>query len=675
MASVRNDPLRLLGLTIFVRVLPLLLLCSPLGGCKGKRNTPARAKPDARAQATHADAAASPIRARRPGAMTELLGHIPRRAQWFLALGNPAGLTHGAARLWRLLSVVPALEQPFSAATKAFAGVGRWPPDPALWQRLGIDGDGGIVVASLAGEAGRPSTILVVALARQPEQLLRILAPKRPRNAPPKLLSRLRATVSDGSEWWCGRRASAVLCASNKELAARVRRSGGAPSSVVTLLPASSLTSADIVGGLHDTPAKKPSLLSVRFTPLGLRARLQLRGPYGQWIRGWLGAGRAALRLPPNVTAALRLQLSATRLQTLLAVLPRNRLRLSTPGGSVDLKRLAQQCTGDVLFSIGPQGWSVVARRSGASKAVAVPVRFRAGPGLVLWVLAPARRLVIGSTAAAVQGAAATSPHPAPAVFRQLFSRPTPAALLIPLVDPLEVLPAASRAQLVAALAGLPAGERAFVGLFRALLTLMGETGVTVERITDGVELLLELASPVAGPRAARRAFTQAWRSKWRGGGFFDRAGLQRIRSAHPATTVGRLVGLLSRTRLSARLGQWVSGRLVRLLAWLRGPELSCSALAARLTRCREAFGRQLAPARWREVDAAVLGPYRKRRKSELLDRAQRNARALGNRCDQVSGRLENATQLQRCLSLTTCRKFAACLQRAFVAKTLRKTP
>ena len=51
------------------------------------------------------------------------------------------------------------------------------------------------------------------------------------------------------------------------------------------------------------------------------------------------------------------------------------------------------------------------------------------------------------------------------------------------------------------------------------------------------------------------------------------------------------------------------------------------------------------------------------------------NARALGDRCDQVSGRLENATQLQRCVTLGTCKKVAACLQQAFVFKPPRKTP
>ncbi|MFH2007546.1 MAG: hypothetical protein ABI333_13255 [bacterium] len=659
--------MRIVRLRLLGPLTALLLMGGPLSGCKGQRKRSASAIPDARAAIGSADAAAPPVRARRPGAMAALLAHVPRRAQWFLALGNPAGLARGAARLWRLLSAVPSLEQPLASVTRALArAVGRWPPDPAIWQRLGIDGDGGIVVADVPGEAGRPSGTLVVALARRPEQLLRRLTPQRPRGASSTHLSRLRATLSDGSVWWCGRRTAAVVCASRKQLAAPVRQPRSASPSVVGLFPSASLATADIVGGLRDSAAKPPSLLSARFTPQGLRARLQLRGPRGHWLRGWLGTRTAALRLRGNATAALRLQLSATRLQTLLAALPRSGLRPGT-GGGVDLKRLALRCTGDVLLSIGPQGWSVLARRRGVSETVTVPTRARVGSTLSLWVLAPPGRLVIGSSVAAVQGAVTGSPHPAPVMFRQLFSRPTAAALLLPLVDPLELLPGASRAQLIAALAGLPEGERAFVGLVRALLTLMGEAGVTVERIPDGVLLRIALASPAAGPEAARRAFAQAWRSKWQGGGFFDRATLQRIRSSHPSTSAGRLAGVLTRFRLPAPLAQWITGGLVRLLAGLRGPELSCSAFAARLARCREAFGRQLEPLRWREVDVAMLRPDQKRQKSELLDRARRNGRTLGDRCDQVSGRLENATELQRCLTLDTCEKFAVCLQRAFV--------
>jgi hypothetical protein len=622
---------------------------------------------------------------RRRAALGALLSYVPGRATWFVGLGRPAALVHGAARFWKLLAQIPDLSAPMTrVAQRLVQGLGAWPPSPAQWRDLGIDPGGGVVLAGVAAGANRRSGFLALAFTQTPQRLLKRLV--GPAGVP--VGSSAQAVVQGGGVWWCGPLSVGVACASSRALLEETVAQGAKPptQTLVARLPAHNWRDADLVGGWRAQTHAPITLATVTFRSWGIEAQVRLRGgELSRWL-GWLGASSARRGrpvVPVAAVAAVWLHLDASRVSTLVGMLPANTVETSEPG-ALSLVALLAQCTGEAMLVVGPKGWRMRAVRRASKTVVDRPVRWKVS-GWPVWARAPAGSLLIASTAAGTRPATGTRPTlavtpggtpprpvgvgPTPQPLRRLVTGAAPLAMLVPLMDPLEPLTDADRVRLVAALAGLPAGERAFVGLVRGLLTLIGEVGVSVEKTSDGAVVRISGVSPATGSVSAQRVFDRLWRAKWLGGGLFDRQGLARVASRHPSTPLARLSRAVVGLRLGSSPSRWLTDALLRLLRRLSGPELSCAALAARLERCREPLAKLRSPQRWREMERVGLPKVRLRLKRSLLDRVRREEQSLGAHCDRFGGRLENAQEVSACLGASDCPEFARCLTAAFTPK------
>ncbi len=646
---------------VVLAVLVGLVCVSASCGRSKRAKKPAR--PDAAVVTRTPDAAVhSP---RRPDALGALLRHVPRRADWFVGLGRPAALVHGAVRFWKLLAEIPDLSAPMGLVARRVGDtLGGWPPPVTLWRDLGIDPGGGIVLAGVGVGAKRPSGTVALVLTETPQHLLKKLV--GPAGVPAG--STARAALRGLGDWWCGPVSVGVACASSRALLQESVALGAKPSSQTLLarLPAHNLRGADLVGGWRGQPGAPITMATARFRSWGIGAQVRLRGgELTRWL-GWLGRSEPHGPRPADAVAALWLNLDDARIAALVALLPANTIETSGPG-AVSPAGLLSQCTGEVALVVGSSGtWRLRAARRVATTGLERPVRWKVS-GWPVWARAPAGSLVIASTAAGtllpwpVSGGKTT--------LRPRWRRvtgPAGLAMRVPLLDPMELLTNADRARLVAALAGLPAGERAFVGLLRGLLTLLGEAGLSVDKTADGALVRVSFVSPAVGSGSLQRDFDRLWRAKWQGGGFFDGQGLARMASRHPSTPLSRLAGALTGLRQGPPWSGWLTDAGLRLLRRLSGPELSCASLAARLVRCREPWARLRSPQRWREMEAGVLPAHRRRLRKSLLDEARREGRSLGAHCDRLAGRLENAPQVTACLRAVGCAEFALCLVAAF---------
>ncbi len=613
---------------------------------------------------------------RRPDALAALLAHVPGRATWFVGLGRPAALVRGAARFWKLLAQIPDLTAPMAlVAQRVGRAVGGWPPPVTLWKDLGIDPGGGIVLVGVDSGANGRSGTLALAYTLTPQRLLKRLV--GPLGVP--VGATAQAKVQGIGAWWCGPVSVGVACASSRALLKESAALGAKPPSqtLVARLPARHFGGSDLVGGWRSQSGKPMTMAMVRFRSRGIGARLRLRGgELARWL-GWLGTSRAVRPRPVGAVAALWLNLDTTRVATLVGLLPAN--AIETPGpGPLSPAALLKQCTGEAMLVVGPGTWHLRAVRRASPVGHGLGLRPRLRPGLgrpvrwtvsgwPVWARAPAGSLIIASAAVATRGPpVATGGGKKTRAWRGLVAGTASLAAQVPLMDPLELLSPAQRVRMVAALAGLPAGERAFVGLARGLLTLLGEAEVLVEKTSDGALLRVSCVSAAGGSISEQRVFGRLWRAKWQGGGFFDRQGLRRIASRFGSKPLGRLARAVQGMRLAPFPSRWLTDSLLGLLRSLSGPELSCAVLASRLQRCREPLARLRSPTRWREMETMILPAHRRRMRRVLLARARREEQALGAHCDRLAGRLENGLKVRACLGASDCSKFARCLVAAF---------
>lgn len=629
-----------------------------------------RSKKPARADA--AVAVRTPDVAVRPGprrrsALRALLAHVPGRATWFVGLGRPATLLHGATRFWKLLAEIPDLAAPMALVTQRFGKViGAWPPPATLWSDLGIDPGGGVVLAGVAAGPNRQSGTLALAFTLTPQRLLRRLV--GPAGVPAGTTA--PAALEGAGSWWCGPVSVGVACASSRALLTEsVAQAAASPARTIwARLPAPTWRGVDVVGGWRKQAGKPMSTAIGRFRSWGIQAQVWLRtGELAHWL-GWLGPGRSLRPRSGDAVASVWLNLDAARVSTLVGLVPADAIEIADPGSPTPAV-LLKQCTGEAMLTVGPHGWRIRAVRKASSVGLGRPLRWKVS-GWPVWARTTAGSLLLASTAIGIRPPAATAPGGgAHRALGALLSRPAAAAMLVPLMDPLELLSAADRVRLVAALAGLPAGERAFVGLLRGLLTLLGEAGVSVKKTPEGALVRVSFVTPAVGSVAGRRDFDRLWRAKWQGGGFFDRPELARVAARHRGTPLARMARAVTGLRLESPPSRWLTETLLRLLRRLSGPELSCTVLAARLVRCREPFARLRSPQRWREMQSVVLPEYRRRLRQVLLDQARREGESLGAHCDRLAGRLENAREVSACLAADGCPKFARCLVDAFKPK------
>jgi hypothetical protein len=662
--------IRVTRLVLTVAVLALVGLVCATASCGRTKRSKRPARPDAAVAARAPDAVVRPS-PRRVGALPGLLKLVPARATWFVGLGRPAALVQGAARLWKLLAEIPDLGPPMSTVAQRLGKVlGGWPPPASVWRDVGIDPGGGVVLAGVAAGSNRPGGTLALVFTLTPQILLRRLV--GPAGGYLLAGSTAQAALQGGRAWWCGPVSLGVACASSRGLLTEAQ--APAARTLLAQLPDRGWRGVDVVGGWRLRAGHAPTTAFLRLRPWGLQARVRLRGgELARWL-GWLGRGKTPRPLPADAVAALWLNLDSARISTLLGLLPASILRATSPGAPAPAA-LLRQCTGEAMLVVGPGGWRFRAVRQATGVGLPRPMRWEVS-GWPVWVRAPAGSLVVAPTAAGSRSPAVGAPgRVTPRPLRALLARPAAVALLLPLMDPLELLPAAARVRLVAALAGLPAGERAFAGLVRGLLTLLGEAAVSVDKTPGGAVVRLALVTPAAGSVSLRHQFDRLWSAKWQGGGFFDRQMLARVASAHPGSPLTRLARALTWLRLEPPWSRWLTSALLRLLQSLSGAELSCVSLAARLVRCRVPLARLRSPGRWREMESVVLPEHRRRLRQELLDQARREGAALGGHCDRLAGRLENARAVSACLAADGCRKFARCLVDAFTPSRMRPAP
>lgn len=649
--------------------LVLLLLSGLLAasGCGRSRRSRPRAKPrphDAAVKGRAPDGWA-PAGPRRPRALQSLLTQVPRRATWFLGLGRPAALLTGSARYWRMLAQIPDLSAPMARmATRLARVLGAWPPPASLWSTVGIDPGGAVVLAGVPKAAAGAVGLLALAFTSSPDKLLRRLV--GPAGA--SVGSTARARLGGSDSWWCGRIPVGVACASSRALVTECVTLGRRPAAPTlgSRLAGGDWREVDLAAGWRTPGAGSLSTAVARFRSWGLEAVVRLHGgAVARWL-DWLAPAGVAPTPAADAVAEVWLRLDPTRINTLVGLLPTGAVQSSASGAAAPAT-LLKQCTGEARLLVGAGGWSLQAQRRGSAvgnQAVAWRVS-----GWPLWARAPDQRLVLAGTEAGTRGLRVSAPVVIPRPLRKLGSRRASARVRIPLMDPLEALSAADRVRMVAALVGLPDGERAFVGLLRGLLTLLGVVGLSVEKAPQGALLRLAFVSPAAPAAPGRQAFERLWRAKWQGGGFFDHQALTRLALRHPKWVLGQVARGLADLRLTPAGSRWVTDRLLGLLGDLSGPELSCAALSARLGHCAEPFARLRAPRRWLEMESVVLPDHRQRLRRALFAGARREAEALGAHCDRLAGRLENAAAVKRCLTADGCLKFARCVVQAFTPK------
>jgi hypothetical protein len=611
-------------------------------------------------------------------ALGRLLAHVPVRVTWFVGMGRPVELLGGAARVWKLLAEIPDLTAPMSlVAERLKKAMAAWPPTAAQWTDLGIDPGGGVVLAGVGARSNRPGGTLALAYTMTPQRLLkRLVGPAGVASG-----SMAQAVLQGAGAWWCGPVSVGVACASSRALLTEsvAQGSKGRAQTLLAKLAVDRWQSVDLVGGWRSQAAGPITMGVLRLGSRQISARVWLRDrELDRWL-GWIGQSKKIRPRAADAVASVWLNLDKTRISTLVGLLPADAIESTGPSTPAPAA-LLKQCTGEAMLELGPWGWLLRATRSSTHSSPGSslgshdrPVGWKVS-GWPVWVRAPAGSLIIarskkGTRRAAAGAQAKAKTKGSPPSHRALLSRPVGLALLVPGLDPLEAVSAADRVRLVAAIAGLPAGERALVGLVRGLFTLLGEAVVTVEKTPRGPEVRVSFVPPMSGSADLRRDFRQLWRGKWQGGGFFHRRGLARVAARHGSTPLARLARALMGLELGPPWSRWLTDSLLGLLRSLSGPELSCATLAARLLRCQEPFARQRSPGRWRELDRVVLPGYRRRLQRVLLDSARREREALGAHCDRLSGRLENVREVSACLAADDCVKFSQCLVQAFTPK------
>ncbi len=657
-----------------------ILLASVVPGCGRKKAAHRLRHQDA---ATATPRGTQPTPSGPPRTLSTLLVLVPRRATWLVAVGRPGDLATRAARLWKLLAQIPDLTDPMARlAGQISRTIGGWPPPRSSWRAAGLDPAGALLVAGISSGPGRPAGMIALAHAREPQVVLRRLASRSPKGS-----SSARATPMAGSapapllgwgDWRCSPvpgpgplpapGPGPVACASSRELLEELKAlSGRAPGAAgATVLPTRDLEKADLVAAWRPFSRAPWSWASVRMGPVGLLARARLRWPGADRWLGWLGPAGSSPAPTGAQAAYVRLRLDRAHLGGLLGMLPKGSL-LPRVQGAASPERLLGQCTGALLLEAASWGWRLRAARAGPELGLGKPMRWSLS-GWPIWVRAPVGELLVAGSETALAGAARRGPlplAPTPDPLGKLLAQPASATLRLHLLDPLELLTEADRARVLAAMVGLPPGERALVSLARGLLTLLGEVVLSVVREPGGARLTLASRSLLQSGPATRGELDRLWQAKWQGGGLLDRQELRRVAALHPRWPVANLARSLKELHLSPRWSRAMADRLLELLKSLAGAEVSCAALSARLSRCVEPFSRVREPRRWRMAQVGT-GTFEGGLRKDLLEAARREIRALGERCDRLGGRLENASALARCLEAESCLKLSDCVVRAF---------
>lgn len=644
---------------------------------------------------------AAPSRPRpAPAGLSAVLRELPEGVDWVVAVRAPARWVARLANLSGWLGDVPILRPWLRRIHAALAGFfGRWPPADRAWRSVGLDPAGGIAVAGLSRPTPGGASWVAVLAASDPDRLLRRLA-GRPRRVHRAARSRrahrvarpvgpprggaASARARHATFWWpilgevsCAVRSAAVVCAGGKR--------GPPPASGASRarVPAGwSLATADLYLRAAGASGRLRLAVALRFAAGGLTLRARLWGARVRPLARWLAPPGPLSPPPPQRLAALFFRLDPSALAPVLRWLPRAVTHWRTSDGRViDLGSVLSGAGDRWWLILGPAGWRLAGRRSGgpASAPGQGPQSLQNGGGTRVWLCRPPGRLVLAATRAACGSAARSRP----AGLRRAGPRragprrggpPGPLrpaargslALWWLITDPFELLPARVRARLVAAQWGLAPPERAAVIAGRALLTLLGELWLTASPDGDALRVRARLRSPLAESPAARRRFRRAFRAKWEGGGFFALPDLARLSRSDAGGAGARLARLLRAGWSQAPWADWLGGWLMRGLARLRSPEVSCARLATRLAQCQAAWGRGIEPERWAESDQPTLPHLRQRLRRDLRERARLRAAALRGRCDARQGRLDNALALRACLPLAPCRAFVTCVLESF---------
>jgi hypothetical protein len=392
-----------------------------------------------------------------------------------------------------------------------------------------------------------------------------------------------------------------------------------------------------------------------------LRISARLEGEQARALAEVLASAGALPPPPAAALAALHFRLAPSRLSSALGWLPASYGSLvPSRGRPIPLTALAATSEGSWWLSLLPSGWRLSTVRAGGADPFPEPTQVTLGKSVRLWARTGPTLLVLGSSRGACQDSLGSGPGSGSASWRRLPRASV--GLWVGVTDPLELVGSRSRAKAVAALLGLGEAERAAVAGARALLTALGELLVLAWPRGDALELELRMSSPFGAPPRAREAFRIAWLEKWRQGGFFSPEALGRLARDHGDTVVGRQAARLRNQPMEPA----IEGPLVDLILWgigiLRGLEVPCARLSARLHRCLEAFGRQIEPWRWERLDRLLQLGEAGDEPEELRARARKSANAVGSHCDRRQGRLEGAEALEACLALEGCAPFASCL-------------
>jgi hypothetical protein len=500
---------------------------------------------------------------------------------------------------------------------------------------------------------------LVVAHTHRPRPLLKALGAKT------DAAGRWQLILPGEVRLGCRVRALLLRCSTDWAWGAR----GRSPAS----FPAALITDADVFFGRRGDGTRPALWGALRLTAFGVALKLRLQGGWAETANQLLDAPAPLPAPPAGSLAGAYLRVASGQLGRVVSLLPKRWQKVQVDRTPLPaLAKLAGASPSALWLLVDSGGWRGSVRLHSPTLLPAGPQHYATSAGIRVFAQLHGEWLVVGSSADRVTSVPASptargAPGAGlPPALGPLLAQPVSGALWLPVTDPLEWLPAHRRASLIAATMGMPEGDRKVVALTRALLTLAGELGVVVRPISQGIAVDAQLYSPAYGPATARLAFAKAWGEKWRRGGFYRAqtlAGLARVDAA-----VGRLARALRAGPLQRPWAGWLALTLTEQLERLRVPEVDCARLAQRLAACEEAFGRQLEPARWRELDTVVLWDFRQRERRHLLARARQSARALGARCDGLGGRLGNAPALSRCLSKAQCAPFVACVMAAFRA-------
>lgn len=596
-----------------------------------------------------------------PDALPRLLARAPARTRWAVALAQPGEHLRRGAGILRALAAVPGLQAAAGGLRVWLDGLARDLGQDAA--RAGLDPEGGFLVGQLDRD-GQPGGWFAVALAHQPGRLL--MALQRWTGGRPLRGGDLAVPLG-ATEARCTAGSTDVVCASDPETLAVVRAAAGPGSGLASRFPgslgAADLASADGLALRLGPPDEVTLIARWTLTPWGLSARLHASGEPVASLAAALDAPAAVPASPGPVLIHVAARLSAVGRSGLLRVLIERATGATWPAPAG-----AAPAGGEVHGVAVPTGWwaTVPAGAGTAGSAAAAPALLHRDPRGEVWALPAADRTVLASSAALAQvGAAAAAPAGPldllPAV--ESLRRRGPASLWVEAtgVDPLELLGAAGRARLLAAQLALPPLEAAAMDLVRAAAQQVGTLAIAVRPVGAGLRAEAVLVSPGRGVDRIRAAVDQAWTRKWSLGGFYEERALADLRGLAAGHPAGRAAGLILAARrqsgwdaLADLAGPWLDR--------LRGPEVSCAALSARLGQCAGALGRLEDPERWARLDDALLPELLTEEREDLLARARAGGQALVTRCDRLRGRLEPVEAVNQCLGQRTCRGFVRCL-------------